>query len=263
MCELLGLAFERPISADFSISAFAPRSEENADGWGLAWYPDQASAIVKEPKRWDSSEIAGFLKDYSHLRSSFYIGHVRHRTTGGTPTHADTHPFVRERGGRDLVFAHNGTLEGHFWDLPLGLARPLGRTDSERAFCILLDRLDRRGGTFDDSDSWSWLFEQLRDLNQFGRLNVLLSDGRRLFAYRDWNGWKGLTRRRVVLHPDRPRHFSDRTMAVDLVDQDGGEPDVGHVIATTPLGGDGWESIEPGIMMVFQGSRAMTVGIDF
>ena len=55
MCELLGLSFAKSIPADFSIREFAQRSDENADGWGLGWYPDQSLAIVKEPLRWQAS----------------------------------------------------------------------------------------------------------------------------------------------------------------------------------------------------------------
>ena len=46
MCELLGLSFAKSIPADFSIREFALRSDENADGWGLGWYPDQSVASV-------------------------------------------------------------------------------------------------------------------------------------------------------------------------------------------------------------------------
>ena len=55
MCELMAMSFAEPIAADFSIREFAHRGEENADGWGLAWYPDRSLAIVKEPVRWGSS----------------------------------------------------------------------------------------------------------------------------------------------------------------------------------------------------------------
>ena len=40
MCELMGCQFAQPVQADFSIREFARRDEENADGWGLAWYVD-------------------------------------------------------------------------------------------------------------------------------------------------------------------------------------------------------------------------------
>src|ERR1700722_12496164 len=115
MGELLGLSFAQPISAEFSMSEFERRDVENADGWGLAWYPDQSLAMVKEPVMWERSQHSGFLKSYSGLWSRIYIGHVRHKTTGSVPTHADTHPFAREFGGREYCFAHNGTIEGPYW----------------------------------------------------------------------------------------------------------------------------------------------------
>jgi glutamine amidotransferase len=52
-------------------------------------------------------------------------------------------PFQRELGGRMHVFAHNGDLEPARLRtrLPLGAYRPIGDTDSEYAFCALLDLL--------------------------------------------------------------------------------------------------------------------------
>src|ERR1700722_17188201 len=101
MCELMAMSFEAPISADFSLKEFAARGEENPDGWGLAWYPDRSLAIVKEPLKWASSRYARFLETYPPLLSRTYMAHVRHKTVGDEPTHADTHPFAREMGGRD------------------------------------------------------------------------------------------------------------------------------------------------------------------
>src|SRR5438132_4781530 len=106
MCELMGLSFARPIPADFSIREFALRCVDNADGWGLAWYPDRSVAMIKEPLKWQASPITGFLETYSGLLAPIYIAHVRRKTTGGEATHADTHPFARELGGRDYCFAH-------------------------------------------------------------------------------------------------------------------------------------------------------------
>lgn len=70
MCELMGLCFDRPISADFSIRAFSLRDQENADGWGLAWYPDQSVAIVKEPLSWRKSDYSRFFGKIRRLASS-------------------------------------------------------------------------------------------------------------------------------------------------------------------------------------------------
>src|SRR5262245_58135059 len=116
MCELMAMSFARPIAADFSIREFARRGEDNADGWGLAWYPDQSVAVVKEPVKWQASPYSTFLETYRGLRSRFYIAHVRVRTIGHEkPTYADTHPFVRELAGREYTFVHNGTLTRELW----------------------------------------------------------------------------------------------------------------------------------------------------
>jgi predicted glutamine amidotransferase len=249
MCELMAMSFEAPISADFSLREFAARGEENPDGWGLGWYPDRSLAIVKEPRKWASSHFAGFLQSSSTLMSRTYLAHVRHRTTGGEPTHADTHPFARELGGRDYCFAHNGTLDGLVWDLPLGSHRPLGDTDSERYFCHLIREIAARGGHLDDVEAWRWLHQVLADANRFGKLNCLLSDGRRLFVYHDVKGWKGLNFRKVRLHEGRPRHLGDDILSVDL-DAEGYNH--GFVVATCPLSPNGWHSFRLGELIVFE-----------
>jgi hypothetical protein len=57
----------------------------------------------------------------------------------------NTHPFQRELWGRYWIFAHNGNLKD--FAPPLSTAASAGRrTDSERAFCWLLQRLRARFG---------------------------------------------------------------------------------------------------------------------
>ncbi len=252
MCELMALSFEDPVVADFSLREFAARGEENPDGWGLGWYPDQAVAIVKGPVRWGASHHAGFLAADPSLRSRTFLAHVRHKTVGGAPTHADTHPFARELGGRDYCFAHNGTLDDRALALPLGAYRPVGGTDSERYFCHLLGQIAERGGPLDSEADWRWLHESLAAANRLGKLNVLLSDGRRLFVYHDVNGWKGLNFREIHVREGRPRHFADDSLAVDVAGQPGNR---GFVVATCPLGGPGWHTFQLGELIVLDRGR--------
>ncbi|WP_435019730.1 class II glutamine amidotransferase [Tundrisphaera sp. TA3] len=248
MCELMALSFESPISADFSIREFAARGDENPDGWGLGWYPDQSLAIVKEPVKWGASHYAGFLSSYARIESRIHIAHVRHKTVGDEPSHADTHPFSREVGGRDYCFAHNGTLEGPIWDLPLGDHRPMGRTDSEQFFCHLLGRI-KAWGPLDTRAAWERLYEFLAEANRMGKLNVLLSDGRRLFCYHDLGGWKGLNFRKVRIGADEIRHFGDETLSLDL---DTDATNRGFVVATCPLSAVGWHTFHRGELIVFE-----------
>ncbi|HEY7427099.1 MAG TPA: class II glutamine amidotransferase [Gemmataceae bacterium] len=249
MCELMGLSFARPISADFSIREFAGRGTENADGWGLAWYPDRAVAVVKEPVRWGQTPYTTFLENYPALRSSLYIAHVRRRTIGVEPTYADTHPFARELNGREYCFAHNGTLRGRIWELPLGRYRPVGVTDSERAFCYLLETIARQAEPLRSEEDWRALHRELTQFNELGQLNCLLSDGERLFCYHDQAGYKGLTFRKVHLRDGETRRFEDEELKIDLAE---GAVNHGFVVATNPLSHSGWQRFLPGELIVLE-----------
>jgi glutamine amidotransferase len=55
---------------------------------------------------------------------------------------ANTHPFRRICCGREWVFAHNGVIPDAITLAPPSaekLCIPSGETDSEQAFCVLLD----------------------------------------------------------------------------------------------------------------------------
>jgi glutamine amidotransferase len=260
----MGMCFAKPVMASVSIQAFSQRSLENADGWGLAWYPDRSLAMVKQPVRW-SVQHTQFLEHYPGLLSSIYVAHVRQRTTGSTPTHADTHPFARELNGRDYCFAHNGTLTGDFWQRPLGRFRPVGATDSEFLFCLLLAELEsfahlaeevvavrhsdpeQNNGRLVTDKRWRWLHQFLIHMNEYGRLNCILSDGERLLVYHDKHGWKNLTYRHVFLHQEAEQTFGDATLAVNLQAQ---PVNHGVIVATNPLSIEGWERFFPGEMKV-------------
>jgi glutamine amidotransferase len=250
LCELLGLSFAKPISADFSLREFEHHDEENPDGWGLAWYPDRSLAIVKEPVEWGQSKYSGFLETYHGLCSQLYIGHVRHKTTGGPPVHADTHPFGRELDGREYCFAHNGTLAGPYWELPLGRYKPIGTTDSEHLFCHLLEEISQLEGALANPESWTWLHDKLYGLNRWGKLNCLLSDGKRLFCYHDAAGWKGLTIREVFIQDLNKRSFGDPGMRFNL--ESPSLVNHGHVVATRPLSPTGWIPFEAGELIVLE-----------
>jgi glutamine amidotransferase len=252
MCELMGISFSRPVSAAISISEFAGRDTDNADGWGLAWYPDRSVAVIKEPIPWRSSKHTHFLQSYSEIVSSLYIAHVRHKTVGGSTTHADTHPFVREAGGREYAFAHNGTVLGVSEVLPYGRFRPVGSTDSEDAFCRLLAVIETWPDGPTSERNWSRLQELFAGVNRCGKFNCLLSDGESLFAYFDRNRHKGLTWRRFEVETHQTERFGDNEVKVEVA---GRGPSEGVIVATHPLSGDGWTPLEPGELCVFTRGR--------
>ena len=82
--------------------------------------------------------MAALVKGYP-IRSDNVIAHIR-KATQGRIALENTHPFMRELWGRYWVFAHNGDLKG-FAPRLHGAFRPVGTTDSERAFCWLMQEL--------------------------------------------------------------------------------------------------------------------------
>ena len=114
------------------------------------------------------------------------LAHIR-RLTQGTRVLASCQPFARELGGRMHLFAHNGDLDrARLPALPRHGARPLGDTDSEHAFCVLLDRLhepwqDRAPPTVDERIAI--VAEFAAAVRPLGPANFLYSDGELLFAH--------------------------------------------------------------------------------
>jgi glutamine amidotransferase len=102
----------------------------------------------------------------------------------------NTHPFRREIGGRVHTFAHNGDLPGvesrYLLD-PAGPFRPVGDTDSEFAFCVLMERLTGlwRGdcGIPSLHARREVVADFAREIGKLGSANFLYSDGDVLFVH--------------------------------------------------------------------------------
>src|SRR4051812_45076637 len=141
MCELLGMECNVPTDIVFSFAGLASRGGKHAphgDGWGLALFEGKSAHVFRESAPAANSPLAKFVRDHP-IRTLLAIAHIRRKTRGAICL-ADTHPFTRELWGRHFVFAHNGTVK-RVQDLPLGRFRPIGKTDSEHAFCYLLAAL--------------------------------------------------------------------------------------------------------------------------
>ncbi len=155
------------------------------DGWGVAYMHDGDAFLVREPHAAHASEILALLQRRDP-QSALVLAHVR-RATQGEPLLRNTQPFERELGGRVHLFAHNGMLPGierHRF-LRARWNRPIGDTDSEHAFCALLDRMrplwDRGVPSVRERlDEVAAFAEELRAL---GPANFLYSDGEVIFAH--------------------------------------------------------------------------------
>lgn len=190
MCELFAMSSRFEADVCFSLEEFSRRgglAGPHKDGWGIAYYADRDVRLVKEAEPASNSACARFMQEHP-FSSALVIGHIR-RATQGAVALRNCQPFVRELGGAMHVFAHNGDLASGALraSFRLGVHRPVGETDSEYAFCALLERLRAFSSNVGSTPP---LEERLRivsrfatELRAFGPANFLYADGDALFAH--------------------------------------------------------------------------------
>jgi predicted glutamine amidotransferase len=250
MCELLGISSSAPVDIAFSFSGFVGRGGRtgpHADGWGLSLYQNGFARTFLDESPAATSPLAKFLHD-NPVKTQLAVAHIRKKTLGPARL-ANTHPFVRVLDRRHLVFAHNGTLL-RVRERPLAQETPLGDTDSEHAFCWLLERLLAtypRELPDDPERLGQTIFDLANDLGSEGIFNVLLSDGRFLFA-RCGDNLVHIVRR----YPFGQAMLADEELRVDLAQVLPG-PGAVAVVATSPLTRDEtWIRATPGTLWVFR-----------
>ena len=248
MCELLGMNCNVPTDIRFSFSGLIERGGRTGphrDGWGIAFYEGRGCRTFHDPHPGCESEIAELVRGYS-LKSLNVICHIR-KATNGRVCLENTHPFTRELWGRSWAFAHNGRLKGvKSW--PLGFYRPIGTTDSEHAFCWMLDQIRRRFPRPPRSTkTLRNLVRALADqLSDCGTFNMMLSDSRSLYCYCSTDlHW--LTRRA----PFGEASLIDTELTVDFA-KETTPRDIVTVIATRPLTHhEPWQAMARGALVVF------------
>ena len=185
MCQLLGMNCNVPTDICFSFAGFRARggqTDHHRDGWGIAFFEGKGVRLFVDTQSACLSPIAELIKNYP-IRSTNVIAHIRRATQGDI--HLDnTHPFQRELWGRYWIFAHNGNLDDYHPVLD-GRFHPVGSTESEMAFCHIMQELARRFGN--RMPPAVELFATLRalciEISAFGEFNFLLSNGDFLFAH--------------------------------------------------------------------------------
>ena len=248
MCQLLGMNCNVPTDIVFSFTGFATRggrTDEHKDGWGIAFFEGAGVRHFVDHEAAISSPVAELIRRVP-IKSKNVIAHIR-KATQGRIALENCHPFVRELWGRYWVFAHNGDLKDFAPSLDGGY-RPVGNTDSELAFCYLLQELRRRFG--DQAPPLAALKTALRELTTaiaaYGTFNMMLSDGNALFAHCSTALYYI-----VRQHPFRQARLADEDLKVDFA-QLTTPTDRVAVIVTAPLTADEqWSQFASGELIVF------------
>ena len=248
MCELLGVGANIPTDICFSFSELVQRgggTRPHKDGWGITFYEGKGCRTFKDPLPSIHSPIARLVQEYP-IKSHSVVAHIRQANRGNVSLE-NTHPFTRELWGRHWTYAHNGQLSD-YEDLDTGSFRPVGETDSEKAFCWILHKLATRYPA--PPEDWPAMFSYIAtlaaELREKGVFNMLLSDGRYLMAYCSthlhWITRRAPFGKATLLDQDVEIDFQQHTTPQDIV----------SVVATQPLtGNETWHRIVPGEWVLF------------
>jgi len=260
MCELLALSSRHPTAVTLSLSAFA-QHRGSADGWGVAFHDTGDVRLYKEPELAAESQWLELIQQRG-LAASLILAHIRHATRGHR-TLANTQPFTRELGGRMHVFAHNGRFDSieddHAGDWRR--FRPIGETDSEIAFCILLERMVPLwdGDTLPPLDLRLATFEQFAaEMRALGPANILYWDGDTLFVH----GHRRIQGDGRVAAPglwrlSRQCHCDSSAPAPKT----GAGKQRVALFASVPLSGEPWEPLDEGAVLALRHGRVIGGGL--
>lgn len=258
MCELLGMSANVPTDICFSFAGLLERGGRTGphkDGWGITFYEGKGCRGFKDPLPSCDSEIAKLVKSYP-MKSKSVIAHIRQANRGGVNLE-NTHPFVRQLWGRNWCFAHNGQLSDYKQALPVKHHIPIGNTDSERAFCWILDQLYERyrSAPTRQAPVFRFIARLAARLSGLGVFNMLITDGVYQLAFCS-NHLHWLTRRA----PFGNATLVDSDWVIDFK-QETTPDDVVSVIATKPLTSDEqWCALEKGEYVLFKHGELVDTG---
>lgn len=247
MCQLLGMNCNVPTDVMFSFAGFAERggrTDHHGDGWGIAFFEDKGLRHFVDHQSAAESPIARLVRHYP-IKSRNVISHIRKATQGAVQLQ-NCHPFVRELWGRYWVFAHNGDLKDYAPRLHAGF-HPVGDTDSERAFCWLLQELAKSHADVPPvAELTLTLRELVPQIARHGTFNFLLSNGEALWAHASTNLCYVLRQ-----HPFGSASLRDEDLSVNFAEH-AAPGDRVAVVVTTPLTtNEAWTTIAPGALQVF------------
>ena len=257
MCQLLGLNSRAPTDATFSFTGFCQRggkTDAHADGWGIGFFENRALRLFVDERSAADSPMARFLRS-APIKSRNTIAHVRKANVGAVLLR-NAHPFSRELWGRQWLFAHNGEVPAFQPELT-GRFLPVGDTDSEIAFCWLMQSL---AAQFDALPSIPALTEALKQLipsiSAHGKFNCLLSNGDAMWAHAS-NRLCYLVRQ----HPFTTATLTDEDVSVNFA-QLNKPDDRTAVIVSVPLTRDeAWVQFQNNELIVFVDGAPSSAGV--
>lgn len=203
MCRMFAVLSTKPAKAStylyeaqFSLYRQAKKGNQG-DGCGIGYYVDGRPMLVKSEKA--IYEARDFVRLSSGIVSNLFIAHVR---KASNPKSLPREVLISESNSQpfqhgDFLFVHNGTLFipdevtkilGDYRSVVMGV------NDSEVLFALLLQTIERCGSVEEalgKLEPTLWEVHRRSGSNRpapYRGLNIILSDGRTLYAYEKYVG---------------------------------------------------------------------------
>lgn len=189
MCRMLGIVSRKPIRSfylnDFQALAHIGRVPESAsefghkDGWGIVYF-DRGMPIYLDRQPTDAFQDKRYVEALERMNSLLVsrvlLAHLRRRSVGAVSME-NTLPFIH----KVWAFVHNGTV--YNFDAEIEGERK-DATDSKRFFGLLVHEIEAGGS--DVEGAIQCVADNVRSTYKYSSLTFLLSDGAKLYAYRDF-----------------------------------------------------------------------------
>lgn len=183
MCELFGMSARHPTRAQMSLALFGDhggQSGPHKDGWGAAFYQGKDAWLFRSTEAAASSAGLDYVQNHAPA-TRLMISHIRLATHGKLALE-NTQPFTSALFGQRISFAHNGHVPGVMQQALPRHFQPIGDTDSERVFSVLLAWLEELS-PLPEQTRYAQLEQRLQHIAEQGPLNLLFSNGQQLFAF--------------------------------------------------------------------------------
>ena len=250
--DILALSFDSLSSPSIQVKLPEQLQGTHPLGWGVAWYPNdnQAAIVKKDPVARGADIQVEALADWNNFRSTIFFCKAKGAARGYT--HNETQPFSRSFAGHDWLFMHNGDLDKvKLAELHTDKSRflePVGKTDSELAFCYLLGKVmeteARKLSDVPPEMLMGW-FEQL---DMLGSADMCISDGVTIACF---YGTQSVRKLYFTRHqpPDQALQFNSDTLSLGLTDPRDTYR-TSFIVTSSPFDAGSWLAMNPGQLLI-------------
>ncbi len=235
---------------DYAFKMPSSFTEDTPDGWGYAFFSDGEWQLFKQSLDVEKILRIGFKTLPPHkIIGKTFISHIRYATHGES-SYENTHPFDNDLFDLRWVFAHYGHLRLYRHIVDSGeFFKPKGDSDSEAAFCFILEELRKLGRKNNIKEFASNIEKSAAELSKQGGLNFLLSHGNSLFAY--YSGYKSLYYA-ILRPPFKKNIFGENNQIKFEIETKNIEESIALIASEQIIKYEHWKELEVGKVYIFQ-----------